>query len=101
MKENSINHIWKHRKRAKLGQKNIAYLLGHSGGTEFSKWEAGKRLPNLQNALKLSYIFQTPVESLFSDLYRDLGEEVEERRKSLPKEVKRSNHEEHLSSVNS
>ncbi len=101
MEEPQINHIWKYRKIARLGQKQVAHLLGCTDHTQFSKWERGEKLPNLQNALKLSNILQTPVESLFGDLYRNLSEEVEERRKSLPKEVKRSSHGYQFSELNS
>jgi transcriptional regulator with XRE-family HTH domain len=92
MEETQINHIWKYRKIARLGQKQVAHLLGCADHTQFSKWERNEKLPNLQNALRLSYILQTPVESLFGGLYRNLSEEIDERLKSLPKEVqKRSN----------
>ncbi len=70
----------------------MAYLLGHSDHKQFCKWEKGDVVPSLQNALRLSYILQIPVESLFAELYRDLAEEVQERQKPLTKEVqKRSN----------
>lgn len=101
MEEPQINYIWKHRKRAGLAQKQVAHLLGCADHTQFSKWERSEKLPNLQNALKLSYILQTPLESLFGDLYRNLSEEVEESRKSLPKEMKRSNHGYQFSELNS
>ncbi|MGE5446575.1 MAG: hypothetical protein ACM3SR_18575 [Ignavibacteriales bacterium] len=72
----------------------MAYLLGHFDHKQICKWEKGDVVPNLQNALRLSYILQVPVELLFAELYRNLGEEVEERQKSLPREVqKRSNNE--------
>jgi transcriptional regulator with XRE-family HTH domain len=85
MEETQINYIWKYRKKAGLGQKEIAHLLGCMDHTQFSKWERGEKLPNLENALRLAYILQTPVESLFGDLYRNLSAEIEERLKSLPK----------------
>jgi DNA-binding XRE family transcriptional regulator len=99
--ETQINYIWKYRRLARLAQKQIAHLLGCADHTQFSKWERGEKLPNLQNALRLAYILQTPVESLFGGLYRNVGEEVEEKRKSLPKEVKRSSHGYQFSGFNS
>lgn len=90
MEINSLNHIWKHRKRKGLGQKRIAYLLGHACATQFSRWERGKKLPNLENALKLAYILDVPVESLFGDLYSDLRRVVEKREQALSGEIKRS-----------
>jgi transcriptional regulator with XRE-family HTH domain len=101
MEEPQINYIWKYRKKAGLAQKQVAHLLGCTDHTQFSKWERGEKLPNLQNALRLAFILDTPVESLFGDLYRDLSEEVEEKRKSLPKEVKRSSHGYQFSGFNS
>lgn len=93
MEEPQINYIWKYRKKAGLGQKQVAHLLGCADHTQFSKWERNEKLPNLQNALRLAYILQTPVESLFGGLYRNVGEEIEERQKLLPKEVQRSKDE--------
>lgn len=101
MENSEINYIWKHRKRLHLGQRRMAYLLGHSDHKQICKWEKGDVVPNLQNALRLSYILQIPVESLFMELYRDMAEEVEERQKSLPKGVqKRSNSETLISESN-
>lgn len=90
MESYPINHIWKHRKRRRLGQKRIAYLLGHSCSTQFSKWESGKILPSLENALKLAYILDVPVESLFGDLYGGLRRDVEKRERALSGEMERS-----------
>lgn len=91
MEFSSINHIWKYRKRKGLGQKRIAYLLGHASSTQLSKWERGKILPNLENALKLAYILEVPIESLFSDLYTDLGHDVVRKDRTLSGETNRSN----------
>lgn len=90
MEISSLNYIWKHRKRKRLGQKRIAYLLGHTCSTQFSKWESGKILPSLENALKLAYILDVPVESLFGDLYSDLRRDVEKRERALSGEMERS-----------
>ncbi len=90
MEINSLNHIWKYRKRKRLGQKRIAYLLGHTCSTQFSKWESGKILPSLENALKLAYILDVPVELIFGNLYRDLGRDVEKKEKALFGGTKRS-----------
>ena len=90
MKISSINHIWKYRKRKRLGQKRIAYLLGHACSTQFSKWERGKILPNLENALKLAYILDVPVESIYGDLFRDIRKDVEKKDKALFGETIRS-----------
>ncbi|MEQ9617726.1 MAG: helix-turn-helix transcriptional regulator [Deltaproteobacteria bacterium] len=90
MEISSINHIWKYRKRKRLGQKRIAYLLGHTCPTQFSKWESGKILPNLENALKLAYILDAPVESLFGDLFSDLRKDVDKKELALFGDTKRS-----------
>lgn len=90
MEISPINHIWKYRKRKRLGQKRIAYLLGHACSTQFSKWESGKILPNLENAFKLAYILDVPVESLFGDLYSDLRKDVEKKERALYGETNRS-----------
>ncbi|HEX3033939.1 MAG TPA: helix-turn-helix transcriptional regulator [Thermodesulfobacteriota bacterium] len=90
MEDNQINYIWKHRKRGKLRQRDVASLLGHADHKQYIRWERGEILPNLQNALKLSSILHASVESLFDDLYRSLSAEIEDKLKSLPEEIKRS-----------
>src|ERR1700739_3330537 len=100
MEEASINYIWKYRKRARLVQKQVAYLLGDTDATQFSKWENGKKLPSLENALKLSCILKTPVEVLFENLYRSVDEEIERKEKTIPRGVQRSNNEVLISESN-
>ena len=61
----------------------MAYFLGHSTCTQFSRWERGKKLPNLQNALKIAYVLGIPIETIFGDLYRSIGRELEKKQKLL------------------
>jgi transcriptional regulator with XRE-family HTH domain len=84
MEVNPINYIWKYRKRLGMGQKRVAYLLGHSDHSQFSKWERGESVPNLDNVLRLSYILQTPVEALYHERYKALSKDIEERQSTLP-----------------
>ncbi len=46
----------------------LGRLLGFQDGSLVSRWEHGKDLPNLEGALKLSILLDTPVNDLFSDL---------------------------------
>ncbi len=83
MKSVEVNSIWKYRKRAGMGQKRVAHLLNHPDNSLFSKWERGEVVPNLRNLFKLACIFRVPVETLYPDVYRECGDEVDEREKSL------------------
>ena|SRR6266404_6364600 len=73
------NRIWLARKRASLEQKQIAYLLGHKGLDQISRYENDKRPPSFENALKLEIILGTPVRLLFPETYQRLRSEVKMR----------------------
>lgn len=71
------NRLWQARKRARLGQKQVARLLGHHTTDQVSRYESGQRVPVLETALRLEIILHTPVRVLFPDLYRSLKAEVQ------------------------
>ena len=73
------NRIWKYRKMLHLSQRQVSFLLAHKGTSQISKWEKGVKIPNLENALRLSKILKISVEELFSGLVKSLGDEVEGR----------------------
>jgi len=63
-------------------QKTVAKILGLQPGT-ISKWELEKVYPSLKNALKLSILYDQPLEELYIDLTRKFTDEIQERKKSL------------------
>jgi transcriptional regulator with XRE-family HTH domain len=71
--------LWQARKRSGLGQKNVAFLLGHETHTKISLYENGQSIPTLQTALRLEAIYKVPVRILFYNLFRNGTWEVVER----------------------
>ncbi len=78
------NKLWIARKRAGLGQKSVARLLGHKTTSPISVYETGRLLPGLRTALKLAAIYNTSISELYPSLYREIADEVQSNRPSLP-----------------
>jgi DNA-binding XRE family transcriptional regulator len=83
------NRLWKYRKIKDLNQKQIALFFAYRNSSVISSWEKGKSLPNLKNALMLSHILRTPVESLFPSLSVNIEKEITDREKALKKSFKK------------
>ena len=86
MKKNSNpikNDLWTYRKKIGLSQKRAAYFMGLKGANNLSRYEHGKKLPSLINALKLEIVYRTPVAFLFGGLYDRLKKESKEREEKL------------------
>ena len=79
----NLNRLWIARKKAGLGQKVVSRLMGHKSNSPISEYEAGRLLPNIQTAFKLSAIYQTPLPELYPALYQQIEKEVEARRKKI------------------
>jgi DNA-binding XRE family transcriptional regulator len=78
------NSLWIARKRAGLGQKTVARLLGHRSTSPISEYETGKLLPNLRTAFKLAVIYNTRVRDLYVPLFKEIEEELDSIRKETP-----------------
>jgi transcriptional regulator with XRE-family HTH domain len=76
------NRLWLARKRRGLGQKQVAYLLGHKTPDLVSRYEKGAKLPNLQTALILEIIYGIPVRLLFKEHFESLQAKVHEKIKN-------------------
>ncbi len=87
-----VNHIWKYRKGARMGQKRLAHLLNHANHSQVSSWERGASVPTVQNLFKLAHILQIPAETLYADLYRRCAKEVDKREESLPHKKSKIEH---------
>lgn len=74
------NHIRRFRQQRNLRLRDVARLAGIRDAPHISQWESGKRIPSLENALKLSAILGCPIEVLFSDHFRVIRDDVLERR---------------------
>ena len=81
-KNRTSNRLWLARKHRHLGQKQVAYLLGHKTPDLVSRYEKGAKLPNLQTALMLEIIYGIPVRMLFKEHFESLQTKVHERIKT-------------------
>lgn len=70
------NNIRRYRKLRYLRQRDVANMLGLKETNDIYRWERGKKLPSLQNALKLSYILKCPIEILFLNQYKELKKQI-------------------------
>jgi transcriptional regulator with XRE-family HTH domain len=73
------NRLWLARKRARLGQKQVAYLLKLTTADQISRYEKRLRLPTLETALKLEIVYGVPLRLLFKEMFEDLQQEIAER----------------------
>ena len=83
--ESIKNDLWTFRKKMGFSQKGVAYLMRMKRTNDLSRYEHGKRFPNLKNALKLEIVYRTPVAFLFAELYRRLRDEIRRRQERLKK----------------
>lgn len=66
-----------------LSQKRAANFMGLKRTNNLSRYEHGRKLPNLINALKLEIVYRAPVAFLFGDLYEELKKEIRKREEKL------------------
>ncbi len=65
------NNLKEYRLEAGCTQKQVAIYLGHSNEVSISHWEQGKNIPNLINLVKLSSLYKTSPEKLYSWLFQN------------------------------
>lgn len=75
------NRFWRARKRLRITQKELAFLLGHNQSVSISQYESGAKLPPLRLALRLEYILSVPAKILFQDIYLREKAKVEQQLK--------------------
>lgn len=63
--------------------KQPACLMGVKGQGQISSWVRGRKLPSLENALKLCITVNTPTEFLFHGLFQELKNQINSRREKL------------------
>jgi transcriptional regulator with XRE-family HTH domain len=80
------NSLWTYRKKMGFSQKRAAYFIGLKATNALSRYEHGRKLPNLINALKLEIIYRTPVAFLFAGLYEKLKKEIRGKEEKLEAE---------------
>lgn len=79
------NQIRRYRKKRYLRQRDVVKLLGLKCTTDLYRWETGRKLPSLLNALKLSAALKCPLELLFIEHFKRIQKRMcgKSRRKTL------------------
>ncbi|MGZ3814080.1 MAG: helix-turn-helix domain-containing protein [Mucilaginibacter sp.] len=77
------NRLKMHRKQMRYKQHHVAALLGLQSAVPLSLWEKGTTLPNTHNLIKLSLIYRTYPNELYSELFNNLREELREKELEL------------------
>lgn len=63
------NYMLMHRRRMRLSQEDIAFLVGFADGTSISRYENFQRVPTFQILLRLLALFECDVRELFAGEY--------------------------------
>jgi len=77
------NSIWKFMKKRDYCLKQVAFLMGFKGLGQISCWVRGRKIPSLENALKLSITLNTPTEFLFHGQFQKFKNQINRRREKL------------------
>jgi transcriptional regulator with XRE-family HTH domain len=83
------NQIRTYRRKRNLTLREVAFATGQADVSNVAHWEKGRKVPSLQNALKLSAIIQCPVEILFFGMFDSLREEIRQKGDRLSTKTKR------------
>ena len=83
------NNLPIRRKALGLTQKEIASYLGLKNSSEISRWEKGKRIPSLKNAIGLAIILNSTVEELFPGLFKTQEKIVKRTARTKKDETKK------------
>ncbi|HRF76259.1 MAG TPA: helix-turn-helix transcriptional regulator [Chitinophagales bacterium] len=83
------NNLIKYRKMLGLKQEEVASYLGLKSTNRLSRWEQGLSMPSAQNLFKLSTLYHTLIDQLYSDhvshIKRNMSENEELLDSSHPK----------------
>ena len=77
------NCLRKYRKAIGLKQKQVARILGLKNSGMISRWEKGKSLPSLLNAIKLAALYCRLIDALFFPLVRLIKRKIMARQSYL------------------
>lgn len=73
---NLPNQIRRYRLKRNLRLRDVRLLIGQSSVAHISHWEKGRKLPSLENSLKLAIAVKCPIEILFIEHYKRINKEV-------------------------
>jgi DNA-binding XRE family transcriptional regulator len=77
------NYLRTYRKRARLTQEEVGYILGSKSGAVISRHERSKQTPDLQTLLAYEMLFRTPVRNLFDGTHRKVEQKLLRRIRRL------------------
>ncbi len=77
------NYLKTHRKRARLSQREVAWLLGSRDGTCPARHESFVRTPSLKTALAYEAVYGVPVRELFAGTYERAERETARRARAF------------------
>lgn len=83
MNHASYNYVRTFRQRHSLSEDELAFLITQQSPSAVSKFETGRRLPNLYTALALQILFRQEPRQLFPGLYEMVLDELMRRVKEL------------------
>jgi transcriptional regulator with XRE-family HTH domain len=82
-----INGLWRIRRALGLERKQVARLLGHRSTDAISRYERGICLPGLKTVVKLTIIYQAPLEQFFPEHFDRYRSELEIGVSRMPKSL--------------
>src|SRR6266853_1335864 len=85
------NKLWIARKKAGLGQKSVARLLGYKSISQISEYETGTVLPSLSTAFKLAVVYNTPLADLYDSLHKQIADEIASVQSTMPTRISAQN----------
>ncbi len=77
------NYLRAHRKRTRLTQDEVAFLLGNRRGSKLSRYERFHHQPSLRKAFALEVVYRAPVQSLFAGVHKDVARRTRSRARRL------------------
>ncbi len=84
------NYIHTYCKRNGLSAQDAGFLIGQGSGASMSRYKYFRRVPSLQNSLRLIALFREQAEELFAGEYEKAEEFVAERKQLLRRQLSQS-----------
>jgi transcriptional regulator with XRE-family HTH domain len=81
------SYLRTYRKNFGFSQKEIAFLLNCQCGSKISRYENGKRIPNLLTAFSYEVIFNVPLAEIFAGVYKRVEQRTNKRMQILVREM--------------
>lgn len=80
------NNLKRYRKMFGYRQDQVVTLLGLKSTNRLSRWEKGLAMPSAKNLFKLSILYHTLADQLYSDLITNMKRTMSEEEKLLVSE---------------